>query len=40
METVIVIGIVAAIAYWAFKNGKREGSRKGYGAGRRYKRRR
>ncbi len=32
MEFVIILGIVAAIAYGAYKSGKRTGSRKGYGA--------
>ncbi len=40
MEGVIVIAILSGLAYWAFKTGKREGSKKGYGVGRRHQRRR
>ena len=40
MKSLIVILILIGLAYWAFKAGKREGSAKGYGAGRRHERRR
>ena len=40
MTELIVLGIVLALIYWAFKSGKREGSRKGYGVGRKHGRRR
>ena len=33
MEIVIVTGIAVAIAWWLYKAGKREGSRKGFHAG-------
>ena len=35
MESLILIGIVVGIGYWIYKAGKREGSRKGFHAGRR-----
>ena len=34
METIIVFGCLFALAAWAYKTGKRTGSRKGFGAGR------
>lgn len=34
MESILFIGIVAALCYLAHRNGKREGSRKGFGVGR------
>ena len=40
MKTLIAIVILLAVLYWAFKAGKREGSVKGYGVGRRHERRR
>ncbi len=40
MEGLIVIAIVCGVVYWAFKSGKREGSQKGYGVGRRHERQR
>jgi len=40
MKSLIVIVILVGLAYWAFKAGKREGSVKGFGAGRRHERRR
>ena len=36
---VIVILLCVALASWAFRAGKREGSRKGYGVGRQHARR-
>ena len=39
MEGLIVIAVVIALSYWAFKAGKREGSHKGFAAGRRRERR-
>ena len=38
MEGLLVIGILIAFVYWAFKAGKREGSVKGYNVGRRHER--
>jgi len=38
MEILILLIATAAFAWWAYKNGKRIGSRKGYNAGR-YRRR-
>ncbi len=38
MEGLIVIAIACGLVYWAFKAGKRDGSVKGYGAGRRHER--
>ena len=38
MEGLIVIAIVCGLVYMAFKVGKRDGSVKGYGAGRRHER--
>ena len=40
MKTLIAIVILLALLYWAFRAGKREGSVKGFGAGRRHERRR
>ncbi len=40
MKSLIAIVILIGLVYWAFKAGKREGSVKGYGAGRRHERRR
>ena len=40
MKSFIAIVILISLFYWAFKAGKREGSAKGYGAGRRDARRR
>lgn len=40
MEFLVVIGIVAGIAYWIYKCGKRTGSRKGYNVGLHRRRRR
>jgi hypothetical protein len=39
MEGLIVIAAVIAFSYWAFRVGKREGSQKGFAAGRRRERR-
>jgi hypothetical protein len=39
MEGIIIIAVVLAFSYWAFKAGKREGSQKGYGVGRHRERR-
>jgi hypothetical protein len=38
MESVIVTLVVLAVAYWIYRAGKREGSTKGYGVGRRHER--
>ena len=40
MKSLIAIVILLALLYWAFRAGKREGSVKGYGVGRRHERRR
>jgi len=40
VETLMVLVLAAAIAYWSFGHGKRMGSRLGYRAGRRKQRRR
>ncbi len=40
METTIWLFVIAAIAYWIYRSGKRIGSRKGYHAGRTRNRRR
>ena len=40
METVITVAILIALGAWAYKSGKRDGSRAGYSAGRRKERRR
>ena len=40
VETIIAIGVVVALIAWAYKAGKREGSRKGFRAGRYGRRRR
>ena len=34
MEGLIVLGVIAYVVYRAFRAGKREGSRKGFGVGR------
>ena len=34
METILVIGVLLALAAWAYTAGKRAGSRKGFGAAR------
>ena len=34
MEALIVLGVIAYVVYMAFREGKREGSRKGFGVGR------
>ena len=38
MEILIVIAIVVVLSYWTFKAGKREGSMRGFAAGRRRER--
>ena len=38
MIDVIVLGILIGLGYWAFAAGKRDGSRKGYAAGRFHRR--
>ena len=35
IETLIAVGVIAGLAAWAYKNGKREGSRGGFAAGKR-----
>ena len=35
METLIVLAVLASLGSWVYKEGKKLGSRKGYGAGRR-----
>ena len=37
---IIVLAVIVAVGYWIYKVGKREGSVKGYGVGRRHERRR
>jgi Tfp pilus assembly protein PilE len=39
MESVVVLAIIATIAYYAYRTGKRIGSRKGFHVGRRRGRR-
>jgi len=39
-ETIIVVIVLALIAHWIYKSGKREGSRKGFNVGIRKGRRR
>ena len=39
MELVILITVVWLVATWCYSNGKRDGSRKGYGVGRSHERR-
>ena len=39
MEYLVLAGIVAGIGMWAYRSGKRQGSRGGYAAGRRRARR-
>jgi hypothetical protein len=34
MESIVVIAVFAGLAYWAYREGKREGSRKGFSVGR------
>ncbi len=38
MEMLVVVATVLALSYWAFKAGKREGSQRGFAAGRRRER--
>jgi len=40
MESLIGLAVLAAIAWWIYKSGKRVGSRKGYNVGRNRNRRR
>jgi hypothetical protein len=40
VETVIVVGLIAFFAKWAYKSGKSTGSTKGFSAGRKSRRRR
>ena len=40
MGTFVLIVIALCIGYWAYRSGKRTGSRKGYGVGRAHGRRR
>ncbi len=40
METVITVACLIALGTWAYKSGKRDGSRAGYSAGRRNEQRR
>jgi len=40
MEALIVVAVLLVLACWAFRAGKREGSTKGYRAGRQHGRRR
>ena len=40
MEVFIFVSLVVAVGYWIYRSGKRTGSRKGYGIGRRHGRRR
>jgi len=40
LETFLVLGVIALIAYSIYRSGKRAGSRGGYAAGRYRKRRR
>jgi hypothetical protein len=35
MDSIIVLAILSGIAWWTYKRGKREGSRKGFNVGRR-----
>ena len=35
IETLIAVGVIAGLAAWAYTNGKREGSRGGFAAGKR-----
>jgi len=39
MELLIAVAIAIGLLCWAFRAGKREGSTKGFGAGRRHERR-
>ena len=38
MQTIIALGVIAVLGYFAYRSGKRVGSRLGYGVGR-YRRR-
>lgn len=38
METLIMLAFFTAVGCWIYQNGKRDGSRRGYGAGRRHER--
>jgi Na+/proline symporter len=40
MESAVVLAIITTIGYYAYRSGKRIGSRKGYNVGRRSGRRR
>ena len=40
MEGIVVIVIVIAVFYWIYRAGKREGSVKAYGVGRKHERQR
>ena len=40
MESFVIVTILAGVIYWAFRSGKRQGSRRGYSVGRRHERRR
>jgi hypothetical protein len=40
MELIILAGLVTGLGVWAYRSGKRTGSRKGYHAGRQDRRRR
>lgn len=35
MEALFLLGLLLALCYWTYRAGKRTGSRKGFGAGRR-----
>ena len=39
MEWLILLGILGCLCSWAYRSGKREGSRKGYHVGRQHGRR-
>lgn len=40
MELIILAGLVTGLGVWAYRSGKRTGSRKSYHAGRQHRRRR
>ena len=40
MELIAVVALLALVGWWAFREGRRLGSRKGFGAGRARQRRR
>lgn len=40
MDLIVLAGLVTGLSAWAYRSGKRTGSRKGYQAGRRHRRRR